>query len=81
MLMVDRPYAYTSGHMHAHAGVPGPASDIWGLGCLLYELLTGHFLFDDRDFSQFYMRLTRPDQVLLLLLLAGSCTCRAFITG
>lgn len=36
----------------------GSSSDIWSLGCLLFELLTGSFLFDAQDFSAFYVRVT-----------------------
>merc|ERR1719198_1189256 len=32
------------------------SSDVWSLGCLLYEFVTGKFLFDDIDFSRFFAR-------------------------
>merc|ERR1740127_333525 len=34
------------------------AADIWSLGCLLFELLTGRFLFIDDDLSTFFVRIT-----------------------
>ena len=33
-------------------------SDVWSLGCLLYELIVGDYLFRDEDWSRFYVRLT-----------------------
>ena len=34
------------------------ACDIWALGCLLYEILTGEFLFHNTDWIQFYANVT-----------------------
>jgi serine/threonine protein kinase len=33
-------------------------TDVWGLGCLFYELLTGEILFQVEDYFEFHMRLT-----------------------
>ena len=33
-------------------------SDIWSLGCLLFELATGEYLFADPDWARFYQRVT-----------------------
>ena len=41
------------------------ASDIWSLGCLLYELLTCEFLFLEADWVHFYIRCTSPNEELL----------------
>ncbi|EAY17031.1 CAMK family protein kinase [Trichomonas vaginalis G3] len=42
----------------------GPPSDIWSIGCLFFELLTGHFLFATTDWSYFYTRVTGERPVL-----------------
>lgn len=43
----------------------GPASDVWSIGCLFYELLTGEFLFVDTDWSRFFTRVTDPKEALI----------------
>jgi serine/threonine protein kinase len=40
------------------------SSDIWSLGCLFYELLTGQFLFYDADWVKFYTRVTKDPELL-----------------
>lgn len=39
------------------------ASDIWSLGCLFYELLTGDYLFKNNDV---FGRVNNPDGELIL---------------
>jgi serine/threonine protein kinase len=43
----------------------GPQSDVWSIGCLFYELMTGVFLFADRNWSRFYMRITEKTEELI----------------
>jgi len=46
-----------------HAGA-GATSDIWSLGCLFYELLTGEFLFYDSDWVRFFIRVTADSEFI-----------------
>lgn len=39
--------------------LPNKQSDIWSLGCLLVELLTGDYLFADRQWADLYVTLAR----------------------
>jgi serine/threonine protein kinase len=41
-------------------------SDVWSLGCLFYELLTGDYLFETEEYIEFHMRLCQPTQELLV---------------
>ena len=34
-------------------------SDVWGLGCLFFELLTGEVLFQTEEYFEFHVRLTQ----------------------
>lgn len=44
---------------------PNKSADVWAVGCLLYELLTGEFLFQEREWPLFYLRVTSTTQPLL----------------
>lgn len=43
----------------------GPASDVWSIGCLFYELVTGEYLFADSDWSRFFLRITDDKEPLI----------------
>ncbi|KAL1525884.1 hypothetical protein AB1Y20_020712 [Prymnesium parvum] len=40
-------------------------SDVWSIGCLLFEVLTGEYLFMEKDWTSFYLRVTSTDLPLL----------------
>ena len=43
------------------------ACDVWALGCLLYELVSGRVLFPtEMDWSKFFITVTDPNQVCIL---------------
>lgn len=39
----------------------GLPCDIWALGCLLFELITGKLLYYEQDFMRFFARITADD--------------------
>lgn len=39
------------------------SSDIWSLGCLLYEIVTGEYLYSDKDFGAFFLMTTQHRDV------------------
>ena len=43
----------------------GAPSDVWSLGCLLFELMTGKMLFTDNDWLQLVARITSPESQLI----------------
>jgi hypothetical protein len=43
----------------------GASSDVWSLGCLLFELVTGRLLFSDQDWLQLVARVTSASMPLV----------------
>ena len=41
-------------------------SDVWSLGCLFFELLTGDYLFETEEYIEFHMRLTQSNMELFV---------------
>lgn len=43
----------------------GSPTDVWGLGCLLYELITGSMLQYDTDWMRFYVRVVQDKMPII----------------
>lgn len=52
----------TTSPTHISPSYPSRSSDIWSLGCLLYELLFGSALFADKPWTELYMTLSKNPQ-------------------
>ena len=46
------------GGVDGKLNVPDASSDVWSLGCLLYEVIVGDFMFDTGDWARFFMLLS-----------------------
>ena len=56
--------ATSSPTVEQQASLKHAASDVWALGCLLYELVTGAVLFpNELDWPKFFITVTDPTQV------------------
>ncbi|CAM9158136.1 unnamed protein product, partial [Hapterophycus canaliculatus] len=51
-------FSVARGHGQEPVGTITAASDVWSLGCLLYELLSKKLLFGDLEWSEFFVMLT-----------------------
>lgn len=72
MLLLGGAHDRMDGDRRRRRGV-GPASDVWSLGCLLFELVTGQHLVTDPDWATLVARvaagrlpLFTPDRLRLI---------------
>ena len=64
MLQVSLKKTHDRYDRRRQAGVGKPA-DVWAVGCLLYELLTGEYLLHDPDWIRFFLRVTTQGEQLI----------------
>ena len=51
---ISRNISATIGDVYKKTDYPDSSSDVWSLGCLLYEIVTAEYLFDTNDWTTFY---------------------------
>lgn len=65
MLKIERMHVRSQFYDRRKRVGASSSSDTWSLGCLLYELLTGEFLFDAFAGAQFYAQVTDDNSTLI----------------
>jgi serine/threonine protein kinase len=49
---------------HKFTSGAGTASDVWSAACMLYEILTGDYLFYDNDWIRFIIKVTTINETI-----------------